>query len=51
MKVAKPGFHVAANCGGCTGIDDHHESLNGEPVSFVVYSVNDAGLLTQAAQT
>ncbi|HEY1409591.1 MAG TPA: hypothetical protein VF434_11645, partial [Promineifilum sp.] len=50
MKITKPGFHVAANCGGCTGIDNHHETLNADGLGFVVYSTNDGGLLTQAAK-
>ena len=50
MKITKPGFHVAANCGGCSGIDNHHETLDGDGLGFTVYSVNDAGLLAQAAK-
>jgi murein DD-endopeptidase MepM/ murein hydrolase activator NlpD len=50
MAYSKIGFHIAANCGGCGGIDNHHEALDAAGVPFTVYAANDGGIITQAAR-
>lgn len=43
-------FHVAANCGGCSGIGEMFRALDAAGAPFAVYSANDPGLLVEAAQ-
>lgn len=50
MNTNKVGLHVAANCGGCGGIDAYWRRLDEAGIPFTVYSANDAGLLVAAAK-
>ena len=50
MAYSKVGFHIAANCGGCTGIAEYWAELDAAGIPFTVYSANEAGVITQAAQ-
>lgn len=47
---SKIGLHVAANCGGCAGIESYWQSLEAAGVPFTVYSANDAGLIVAGSK-
>lgn len=49
MNHPKIGFHVAANCGGCGGIESYWQALDAAGAPFMVYSANDGGLIARAA--
>ena len=49
MAYSKIGLHIAANCGGCSGIADHWRGMDAAGIPFTVYAVNDAGAIGEAA--
>lgn len=50
MGRSKITYHIAANCGGCTGIGDYWRALGAASVPFAVCSVNDPGAIIEGAK-
>jgi hypothetical protein len=48
MSTSKIGFHIAANCGGCTGLVDLWQTLDQAGINFGVYAANDPGKIASA---
>lgn len=46
--INKVGFHVAANCHGCGGIEDYWRALDSAGIPFTVYAADDSGLILMA---
>jgi lysozyme len=50
MSTSKIFYHLAAPCGGCSGIGAHWNALEAAGIPFAIYAANDGGLIAESTK-